>query len=476
MAKISSDGDYSESSIGLWIDAFDIVNKPEMRSSHICDNRMDAKIEAALEKYDAQDFPTSIPESLALLDFFAAKHATNTSFAGYDCIFIQHHLGSLVPKVKAITDCGLNIDRSWFVDIPYSTSRAVVDALIANGADVRQMSTEFSDPFSDYAHAQSARVAFMLHKIIERPQPRPLLVIDDGAYFLRFVKDVERHAPELMKHFRGSRVVEQTTRGHRFIEEQCTQLAQDANLSIVSIARSKTKTEFEGPFISVNVVNAILRAVGKSQFAKAKKLAMIGYGTVGGPIVSMISKQFPQVEIHVVERAWSQQMKNELPRINCKPLEALQRDGGYDIVVGCTGTHSFLLEERHLLSYDAVLASASSGDVEFDRFGFVELADRLPNDEIEVLGREEARKQGIHATISIRHEGGKVMRILNAGFPCNFNGIGLETIPYNIIQATHTLLFAAALQATQSTRSGLQTIPEKVDEQLFAHAVDRLVV
>jgi len=151
----------------------------------------------------------------------------------------------------------------------------------------------------------------------------------------------------------------------------------------------------------------------------------------------------------------------------------LPGDRAYDLVVGCKGYASFELGQRRLLRDGAILASGSSAAIEFNRAGFVELADRYPDDEIEVVDREGTIKNGIHATVTIAQEGGKTFSFLNAGFPVNFTG-AMECLPARMIQPTHCLLYAAARQVLQEKRPGLSAIDPRLDHWIHEHAVKML--
>jgi hypothetical protein len=164
-----------------------------------------------------------------------------------------------------------------------------------------------------------------------------------------------------------------------------------------------------------------------------------------------------------------------ISRVGATPYRELPSKGQYDLVVGCTGYNSFKLEQRHQLADGALLASGSSAAIEFNRAGFIELADRFADDEIEVLEREATRAKGLHATIRIAQEQRKTFAFLNAGFPVNFDG-RLECLPANVIQATHTLLYAAARQALALTETGFNVLDTDVDAWIKAHALEHLNV
>ena len=102
----------------------------------------------------------------------------------------------------------------------------------------------------------------------------------------------------------------------------------------------------------------------------------------------------------------------------------------------------------------------------------LELADRNPDDQIEVLARERTREEGIHATIRIR-DGERRLSFLNAGFPVNFDG-RMECLPARVIQATHVLLYAAGLQALRARKPGLAAINRADDRWTFERALSYL--
>jgi len=163
----------------------------------------------------------------------------------------------------------------------------------------------------------------------------------------------------------------------------------------------------------------------------------------------------------------------EISSLGCRPLRWLDRKCVYDLVAGCTGYASFPLSQRSLLADGAVLVSGSSAAIEFNREKFIELADASPDDEIEVLDREVTRRKGIHATITLRQEGGKRFSFLNSSYPINFDG-SLECLTIPAIQPTHCLMVAAARQAIRGKMQGLHPIHPIMDEWIFQHGVKSL--
>ena len=311
-------------------------------------------------------------------------------------------------------------------------------------------------------------------EIIEnREDPRPLLVIDDGAYFARYLNSLYTNSPNKLDHYVGTTVVEQTTRGHRYLCNNALDVLLRCGISVVSIAKCKTKKEFEGPFIGAAVSRALKRAIGKGRISDSKHIAVIGCGVVGEATIREICRICPDTKIDAIDIDGSARLKASRFSNKCEGLPQLRDDREYDIVFGCTGYNSFHLDQRKLLADNALLASGSSAAIEFNRTGFIELANRYEDDEIEILNKTETISKGIHAEIFIRQEKGKTFSFLNAGFPVNFDG-KLECLPTIIIQATHGLLFVASIQALAQKGPGINTVDPDHDKWIFKRAVSDL--
>ena len=435
------------------------------------------KIIKALSRYERKNRDTEPPAKFPLLEAFKTVHPSEGLFSDVDALFIQHHLGDLIPHIEAMVPEGLDRCRCWFADIPYSTNEMVRGLLETRGYKCEHMTGFFSDPLEDYDSSQSSRITYFMQRLAQRDSPKPLLVIDDGGHFVRFLKSAILHAPDLIPAFQGSYVVEQTTRGHRFLKKYKSDVVEPCKLSVVSIARCYTKKNYESPFVGEAVSRALVHAVGEDRLADMRYVAVIGFGAVGRATVSQLTKWTKRALIDIVDideealRCASSFKSHSGNR--CRGLKELAANRQYELVVGCTGYNSFRIDQRGLLADDAILASGSSAAVEFNRTGFIELADRRPDDEIRILNRIRTRKKGIHAPIVFSHEGRKTFCFLNAGFPINFDG-HLECMPAQFIQATHCLLYAASLQALQEKPAGLNKIREEYDKWIFKNALDEL--
>jgi hypothetical protein len=411
------------------------------------------------------DNKTGTPGSnLPLLDLLRSAKPRAT-LDGWDVLLIQHHLETFLPLVDSLLEDGMLCERSWHVDIPYSTTPQVNGALRERWPDPLQMPPLFDDPLADYTQAQLLRVSLLLKDLAERPQARRLLVIDDGAYFARCLLGLQRIGRQEAERLRDCAIVEQATRGHLFLQAHKDEL-QKTGLNVVSIARTKSKIYFEGPFIGA----AVAAAIGRSRHIRhPARIGVLGYGVIGESVTQALEVRFPQAHIVIIDKRAEALRRAHSGRSSRTIGTSLSVNEQYDLIVGCTGTNSFKVDDRRLLADGAVLASGSSAAIEFDRAGFVDLADYYPDDEIEVLDRAETRAAGIHADIRFRFEGRREAVFLNAGFPVNFDGAN-ESLAPHMIQGTRCLLYAAATQATSSPQPGLTTLSIDLDNWIYDNA------
>ncbi len=434
---------------------------------------LDPRIARFLERFDQEQIPADPPNSLPLLNKLRDTYSGHRAFSGIDVLFIQHHLGPLVPRIKGMIEDGLDPCRCWFVDVPYSTNLEARQEIRKLGCPEGQAAELFSDPLAPYMQTQQIRVTKALQEVAGRKDPLPLLVLDDGANFVRCMAQFHQTDRSLAEAFRHSRVIEQTTRGHRYLLELGGKMVEAYDFRAVSIARCQTKLRFESPFIGAGVAKALMNALEEQRGggSRLENIAVIGFGPVGKATTQALIKKLPGRKMDVVDI--DPQTHAEIRACGCRPLVELDQEKHYDLVAGCTGYNSFKLHQRCLLADHALLVSGSSAAVEFNREGFIDLADRLPDDEIRVLNRKETQESGIHASITLQHEGKKQFTFLNAGFPVNFDG-KMENLPTRAIRATHGLMYAAARQVLQTEKKGFGKIDPTVDEWLYDHALQEL--
>ena len=195
--------------------------------------------------------------------------------------------------VKAMCLCGLDISNCWFVDVPYSTNLKVYQELLRIGVSKDHRSELFNDPIDAYSRRQLERVEYILSKIFQDRSPKSLLVIDDGAYFIRTINYMRFNNKRLFDKVRQTNIhiVEQTTRGHVYLEtDTARQLREALRIPVVSIARSKTKRELESPFIGASASRNVVKLLNKHGHVKLGNAFILGFGCIGKATANEISK------------------------------------------------------------------------------------------------------------------------------------------------------------------------------------------
>lgn len=394
-------------------------------------------------------------------------------FKDFHVLFIQHHLGPFIPRIKAMIEDGIQPKDCWFVDIPYSTNKHVWESIKDLGCPPQQIAPPHNNPLAYYCETQVSRTAKIVAKIAEA-QPANLLVVDDGAYFLRALQRLREGEKDFTSRFGPDRdqtavcIVEQTTRGHRHLKDpDIVHIIEDIKAPVVSIARCFTKTKLESVFIGEAVAHGVKKSVQESPYFKKHhnlgQTAILGFGVVGAATTSSLIELSNSLKIDVIDPDTS-----KVAAINRLGGNALQRlpstwkaSNRYDLVVGCTGYGAFRVDQRMLLKDGAYLVSGSSAAVEFNRSKFIERAENQAFKSLvltepkltEQMQDHETINGSIHTPITLRAHNFDVgdretstFYFANAGFPVNFTG-DIEGLPMPLIQPTHALLYAASCQA-----------------------------
>jgi S-adenosylhomocysteine hydrolase len=402
------------------------------------------------------DLAQHVPARLPLVDALVGEHVDGAPLLGVTAVLIQHQLGSIVPMVQALLALGLDPRRTFFVDIPYTTNDEVREALEQLGLPASNFTPSAYDLEQPYAAYQRRRVQDLAVDVLGELGPDdPLLVLDDGAYF---VEAASCHA----RRFGDLRVVEQTTRGLIKLRADAAMAQYVASISLVDVAGSAPKAHWEGPWIGEAVCRALHRSLGNEFEIDSDERALVtGYGVIGTAVAESLSEELgvAPARIHVLDPSPDAKRRavgrGFVPwdRSSAEPMR-------FKLVVGCSGETSFGIGDRVFLEDGAVLASASSGSAECSREQFVELADTHPSDDIAVLDRETLATRSIHDPIDV-HLVDRTVRFLNGGFPVNFDG-RVNCVAPERIQVTRALMIGAALQAVETHERGVVPLSDEV--------------
>jgi len=390
---------------------------------------------------DFSSIDQSIPKNFPLLDKLVDDYRGGEPLKGVTVLQIQHQLGNHFPQAQALLDLGLERTRLIWIDVPYTSTPEVRQALIE---ELKIPATSFHihdfHVLDRYPPYQTKRVQEVYARLLSDPPDR-LVVLDDGAYFLEAAFCFAKQLPAVA-------IVEQTTRGLIKIEENATLNSYALQIPLVNVARSVPKQTLEPPFIGRAVCDSLYRHLEPLlDTSLPLRCLILGFGAIGRQVAEFLPEKmgFDRGQVHVHDPDDSRQ--RAALEANFSFWDRSNITQRFHLVIGCSGRKSFTLGDRVYLEDGAVLASASSGTVELSRQDFIELADVSEIDDIRVM-REGLDELNVHSDLHITLVD-RFVTFVNGGFPVNFDG-RINCIPGRYIQPTPTMMVAAAIQAAET--------------------------
>jgi len=390
---------------------------------------------------DYYSLDQEIPDHLPLLDFLVSRYKKQQPLKNITALFFQHQLSDQVPMVRALIDLGLSAENIYWVDIPYTSNKCTRDALKKLG-DINFFTCEDYDLLHPYAAYQRRR-AIKIYKKMLSLNPERLLVLDDGAYFLEAASYFENRPSRCV-------IVEQTSRGMIKLENNKAMQHLLKYFPIINVARSTLKSKLESPFIGKSVCAALDYHL-EPYLKKSKKTIrclILGYGNIGRAVAQHLKSidkiLADNIFIHDTNHNNDDSDNNKIHDIDLYNKWDHSNQETFDLVIGCTGNTSFDFGDYVLLNNNAVLVSASSGAIEFNRRNMIEQG--LLSELDDVWIGEIKNDRCLHSDISI-HFPGRDVTLLNGGFPINFDG-RMTISKSNQIQITSSLMLEAAVMST----------------------------
>lgn len=384
-----------------------------------------------------------IPQHLPLLDLMVKDLKGSTPLRGKNVLWVSHLLATTVPLANALKAAGTLAKSTIVVGTPYGSNPAVRETLAEQGFDVRVPALSMSE----YRRAVERALDDMVARY--RQNQKPIVVLDDGGLVSEILRSNRKYANVIG----AFKIVEQTTRGITVAEQG------QLKLPVVNVARSLSKRA-EGKFIGRAVAQKTVQGLrGLGRRLEGARATVVGYGVIGQAIAKELRERGATVT--VVET--SLERAAQARRAGFKVAEKARALASAEVVIGATGTRSLSLEDLRLLPSGAIVASASSKQVELDMEG--------------LAGASRSRTLVAPASPLVRlptaryQLGRAQLTVLGDGWPVNFDG-DVEDIPANLIQITRALMFAGAIQASgikaQYTRNqGLTPLDPKVDKQIL---------
>lgn len=404
---------------------------------------------------------------MPVVDWVVDTYGYDKPFVGWDVLFIQHQLENHMAQTEAMFECGMEASRLHWIDIPYTSSPIIREHLIDKySVPSEQFYVHDYNLTQQYAPYQRARViGWIKHYLEKSSNENPLLVVDDGGYFLEALVCLKDHPDKLT-------LVEQTTRGINKIRDNDAVRYYFSHIPVVDVVTSPPKKNLESPFIAEAVcasveerLQVILEDKGIS--LNEGKVLVLGFGDIGSSVAAELKQKFGvnKNQIFIYDTSSAKCLLAE--KAGYKIWKKTVNDIQFRLVVGCTGKKSFDVWDYVHLNKNAVLISASSGASELAREGFVELADSSEVDDIYVKDRDTLDKKNIHYDIELSLVDHNVT-IANGGFPINFDGY-LNRIAAEDIQITIALMVFGSIQAVNAhkeNKEGIQVLDREFCSKL----------
>jgi S-adenosylhomocysteine hydrolase len=325
----------------------------------------------------------------------------------------QHILSTTYALFERLFAKGLKPQNTFLLGKCYSTDQETLNRFLSVGAHVSPDSCAF-----DSHRSFDEQSADAIERLLQTASPKlsaleRVLVIDDGG-------DLILAANGLFKMMAG---VEQTSSGYRKIS------AASLQYPVVNVARSDAKLRTESPMIA-DVIAKKLRPY----LTNDSNILVVGNGAIGNSVYNLLGQHYSVTSYDV-----------------STDKQALFRNGKlklseYDMIVGCTGSTILQPEQLKYCKQGAVLASASSSDIEF---------------QAHLLRRKMQRTADCHQAIAV--DG---ITLLNSGFPINFDGSAHSVSPEKI-QFTRALLLAGAYQALNSNARGIIELDKSLQDNIM---------
>jgi S-adenosylhomocysteine hydrolase len=407
------------------------------------------------------------PPRLPLVEHIKARFGTLApsirALAG-----IQHLFGSTATLVEHLIGDTIAPADVHLLGKPYSTNHATMWHLRTRlGCQVLPGSFEYRG-VREYHEEADEHARSLLHRVALRAATADLrvLLIDDGGRAIRML-----HTPEFAEVSKRFVCVEQTRRGVRELH------GVDPVVPIVNVAESRVKLTVESPIIADSVCTELLRQLdelGTAGIPRPANALVVGFGAIGAAVAEALRARGLAVGVHDADPSRCAAAGGRgFSTAAClgAALPAAR------LVVGCTGNASVGRSLHPFFADDAILASASSSDIEFEAWHLRSMARALAprhrivdefnlthervGDRVVPLGDGDHPCHFLHVVRIL----GKRLYLLNGGFPVNFTG-AVDPIAPERIQLTRALLYAGALQASRAERVGLLDLDERMQQEI----------
>ncbi len=417
-----------------------------------------------------------VPPALPLIDQLVKEIGrVDASIGAFVCV--QHLLGSTVPLVRAIASDQIDREGIFILGKPYSTNYATMWVLREQyGWFVHPGSARYSG-LMDFHFEEDQDIESLLMKCVRWTTSRGclgkkrVLLMDDGGRCIRRLH--ERDFSDVVHRFT---CVEQTRRGIYELS------GMNLITPVVNVAESWGKLKHESPMIAESVCQCLLQQLDllrSGGIEVADNALIVGFGAIGSAVANALRNRNWEVAVFDSNREKCATAAQTTLRVESDLRTALSQAS---VVVGCTGRYVLEPAQYGWIRDGAVLVGASSADSEFTcRYlrAYAESFSALYRhvDEFNLVHERYGNRMlylgdvdhPCHFLYVIRYQG-KRFFLLNGGFPVNMTGEA-DPIAASRIQLTRGLLYAGAVQASGTDKSGIQELDNELQRRVFSDYV-----
>lgn len=360
--------------------------------------------------------------NLPLIDSLVASYLNRGCGANLErvaVIGVQHILETTATLFRGIIQLGVKPGNIFLTGKPYSTSEAVAITIRKMGVRLKP-DVGLGEPGS-YERVYAKNINKMwtgfLHRI-QKNDIQSVIIVDEGGHLIE-------QAPHFIKFNYPIFAIEQT-RGGLY-----SRASRASLFPLISVAESAAKTFVEPPLVANAIFLRVKTLLPTLNLNEYSVFAVVGSGAIGSAIIHYLTDNKHKVIVYDKDsNAVTASMKNVI-RVNT--LEEVFANA--DCVFGCTGQDITQgVDLLDLLKHDQILISCSSGDREFK-----ELLENM-------MHKGAGFSETPFSPVMGRTKSGNIIKILNGGFPINFDRTA-ASVPKDDIALTRGLMLAGIIQA-----------------------------
>lgn len=392
---------------------------------------------------------------MPLLDFAVTRLKHRRPLEGRVLLLCQHQMQDELAQLDAFVELGADPHAIHWIDIPYTSHASVRAAAAADiGIPTENFSVHTFEPLGQYESYQIPRLKSWINdRWAEICAGRPLVVLDDGCYFLRALGSRPPPGPVAL--------VEQTQRGIELTRKNADARVAARSVPVVNVAESRPKKILESPAIAAAVLTSLESDLSEI-YGTARPVEdwlVLGWGSLGRAVSDLMDESRDRRSIWVAEVDPSRRSE---ARALGHPLWSGEDNRRFGAIIGATGTDVFAASPTFPLIDGGVLLSASSASVEFGR-------DRLLRRASAGLLRGPERAKSLHDHLRFEVDGREFV-LANGGFPVNFDEGVVDRIPASEIQVTAACMVFGAAQAASAREPGVIDLDLEFTDSLLRAA------